>query len=251
MRKLTKLAPIVLALPLALPLMAGPAMAADGSATANLRPIPLNDSNGSGTATVTVNGNEIQFTLAADGLAEGPHAAHIHFGADARHECPDADDDDDDDNRLSTTEGGPAYGPVVVSLTKSGDTSPKSTLRIEGYESGEEIEYSRGNVEVSDAVARAIVRGQAVTVVHGVEYDDERADAKSDLTADADEEDQLPASATDPAVCGRLVASPSGGAAAGAGGATDTTNAALIGLGGAVLVAAAGTGALVARRARS
>ncbi len=244
MRKFTKLAPIVLGLPLALPLLAGPALAAEGSATANLRPVPLNDSNGSGTAMVTVNGNELEFTLAANDLADGPHAAHIHFGADARHECPSAKEDKDDDNRISTTDGAPAYGPVVVSLTKSGDTSPESTLRIEGYESGSEIEYSRGNVEVSDKVARAIVKGQAVTVVHGVEYDDERKDAKSDLNED------LPASATDPAVCGRLVASPSGGADTGAGGAADTTNAALVGLGGAVLIAAAGTGALVARRAR-
>ncbi len=244
MRKLTKLAPVVLGLPLALPLLAGPALAADGSATANLRPIPLNGSNGSGTAMVTVNGNEIEFTLAANNLADGPHAAHIHFGADARHECPNAREDKDDDGRLSTTEGAPAYGPVVVSLTKSGDTSPKSTLAVDRFESGEEIEYSRGNVEVSDAVARAIVKGQAITVVHGVEYDDERADAKSDLNPD------LPASATDPALCGRLVAAPNGGAATGAGGAADTTNAALVGLGGAVLIAAAGTGALVARRAR-
>ncbi len=168
MRKFTKLAPIVLGLPLALPLLAGPALAAEGSATANLRPVPLNDSNGSGTAMVTVNGNELEFTLAANDLADGPHAAHIHFGADARHECPSAKEDKDDDNRISTTDGAPAYGPVVVSLTKSGDTSPESTLRIEGYESGSEIEYSRGNVEVSDKVARAIVKGQSFTVLHGV-----------------------------------------------------------------------------------
>ena len=244
MRKLTKLAPVVLGLPLALPLLAGTAFAADGSATGNLRPVPLNGSDGSGTAMVSVNGNEIEFTLAANDLADGPHAAHIHFGADARHECPNASEDDDDDDRLSTSEGQPAYGPIVVSLTKTGDTSPKSGLAVERFESGSEIEYSRGNVEVSDGVARAIVKGQAVVVVHGVEYDDERKDAKSDLNPD------LPASATDPALCGRLVASPSGGAAAGAGGAADTTNAALVGLGGAVLVAAAGTGALVARRAR-
>ncbi len=244
MLKIAKYAPLALGLPLALPLFAGTAVAADGSATANLRPIPLNDSEGSGTAMVTVDGKEIRFTLAANDLAEGPHAAHIHFGEDARHECPNAREDKNNDERLSTTEGAPAYGPVVVSLTKSGDTSPKSTLRIAGFEEGSSIEYSRGNVNVSSEVARAITKGEAVVVVHGVEYDDDRADAKSDL------DESLPASATDPAVCGRLVASPNGGADTGAGGAAGTTNAALVGLGGAALVAAAGTSALVARRAR-
>ncbi len=245
MLKLSKLAPLALAAPLALPLLAGPALAADGSATANLRPVPLNGSDGSGTAMVHVKDNRLDFTLAASDLADGPHAAHIHFGADARHECPNADEDKDDDGRLSTTEGAPAYGPVVVSLTKSGDTSPKSTLAVDRFESGSEIEYARGDVKISSEVARAIVKGQAVTEVHGVEYSGKRAKAKSDVNP------ELPASATDPAICGRLVASPTGGAATGAGGAADTTNAALVGLGGAVLIAAAGTGALVARRARS
>ena len=244
MPKLAKLAPAVLGLPLVLPLMAGTAFAADASATANLRPVPFNDSNGSGTAMVKVQGNEIEFMLAASDLADGPHAAHIHFAADARHECPNSGDEKNDDNRLSTTEGAPAYGPIVVSLTKTGDTSPKSGLAVDRFESGSEIEYSRGNVRVSSDVARAIADGEAVTVVHGVKYSGKRAQAKSDLNPD------LPASATDPAICGRLVASPSGGAATGAGGATDTTNAALVGLGGAALIAAAGTSALVARRAR-
>ena len=247
MLKIAKYAPLALALPLSVPLFAGTAVAAEGSATANLRPVALNDSEGSGTAMVTVEGNELKFTLAADNLADlgdVPHAAHIHFGEDSRHECPRASDDENDDDRVATLEGAAGYGPVVVSLTKSGDTSPKSTLRLGGYETGSEIEYSRGNVRVSSAVAKAILDGEAAVVVHGVEYDDDRADAKSDL------DEKLPANATDPAICGVLDASPSGGADAGAGGAAGTTNAALVGLGGAALIAAAGTSVLVARRAR-
>ncbi|MDP9436413.1 MAG: CHRD domain-containing protein, partial [Actinomycetota bacterium] len=216
MARSTRLAPLVLALPLVLPFAGVGAAWADGSANANLSPVPLNGSQGSGTAMVTVEGTSIDFTLAASGLADGPHAAHIHFGADARHECPTAADETDGDDRLSTTEGGPAYGPVVVSLTRTGDTSPKSTLAVERFASGSEIEYMRGGVEVEQGVADAVEQGQAVVVVHGVAYEGARAQAKSDLNP------ALPAAATDPAVCGVLSSAPSGGAATGAGGTAAT-----------------------------
>ena len=65
---------------------AGAAFAADGNASANLKPVALNGVNGSGTASVAVKGTTITVTMAASGLLAGsPHAAHIHFGADARH----------------------------------------------------------------------------------------------------------------------------------------------------------------------
>ncbi len=91
MRRITKLAPLAIALPLALPFVGAGTAWADGSANANLRPVVVNGSDGSGTAMVTVTGSKIEFSLAASGLVEGPHAAHIHFGADARHECPSTD----------------------------------------------------------------------------------------------------------------------------------------------------------------
>ena len=244
MRRTTRLAPLALALPLALPLVGAGTAWADGSATANLDPVAVNGSNGSGTAMVKVNGNRIDFTLAASGLADGPHAAHIHFGASARHECPTASEDDDSDGRLSTTEGGPAYGPVVVSLTKTGDTSAKSVLAVDRFAAGTKIQYMRGGVSVSSEVANAIEEGQAVVVVHGVKYTGKRAQAKSDLMP------SLPASATDPAICGVLASAPSGGAATGAGGTAPTQDVALLALGGAALVGAAVAGTLVARRAR-
>ena len=239
----SRLAVLALALPLALP-FAGTAYAG-GSASANLEPVPLNGSQGSGTGMVTVNGNRIEFSLAASGLADGPHAAHIHFGAEARHECPKAAEDKDGDKRLSTTDGQPAYGPIVVSLTKTGDTSDKSGLAVERFAKGKSIQYSRGGVTVAPAVAKAIEDGQAVVVVHGVAYTDERKSAKSDLMP------SLPASATDPALCGILASAPSGGASTGAGGAvTSSQSTTLIGLGGAALIFAAGAGTLVARRVR-
>jgi hypothetical protein len=241
----TTIAPLVLALPVAvLPfLAAGPAVA-QGAANANLSPVALNGSNGSGTAMVKVTGNTIDFTLAASELADGPHAAHIHFGADARHECPTAAEDADGDARLSTTEGGPAYGPVVVSLTRTGDTSPESTLAVDRFAAGTSIQYMRGGVTVEPGIATAIESSQAVVVVHGVAYEGEKATVMSDL------DPALPASATDPAICGVLEAAPAGGAATGLGGAAPTSTTALLGLGGTALVAGAGAAAVASRRPR-
>jgi hypothetical protein len=244
MSRFSSLAPLALAVPLTLPFLGVGTAWADSSATANLSPVAVNGSTGSGTAMTTVAGNTLEFTLAANGLADGPHAAHIHFGADARHECPVASDDADGDTRLSTTEGGPAYGPIVVSLTRSGDTSAKSGLAVDRFAAGTEIQYMRGGVTVEPGVAAAIDAGEAVVVVHGVAYTGAKAEAASDL------DPALPASATDPAVCGVLATSPSGGAATGAGGAAATSDTALLGLGAAALIAALGAGPLVARRLR-
>ena len=252
MRHSTKLATVVLGAAATLPFVGvGTAAAADGSTMGNLRPVALNGVDASGTAMVDVRGTRIDVTVAASGLlADNPHAAHIHFGADARHECPVASDDASGDGTLNTTEGGPAYGPVVVSLTKTGDTSPKSGLAVDRFSTapGGTISYSRGSINVSSGVAKAIADGQAVVVIHGVDHNDNGkydGDTKSDL------DPSLPTEATDPAVCGVLSAAPAGGAATGAGGSSSPQQAPLLALGGGLLLAAAGTGALTARRARN
>jgi len=230
---------------------AGPAMAASGSVNANLKPVEGSEVDGSGTAMVAVDGNRITVTMAAMGLvADQPHAAHIHFGADARHECPTLDDDEDGNGRLNTSEGAPAYGPVVVSLTKTGDTSPDSTLAVDRFDTAEggEISYERGSIKVSDEVANAIADGESVVVIHGVDHNDNGkydGKEKSDLNPD------LPAEATDPALCGALTNAPQGGMDTGFGGTAGSSNMALIALGSGALLAAAGSGVLTARRART
>jgi hypothetical protein len=170
---------------------------------ANLQPVVVNNVPGSGTAYVDVRGTNIYVTMRATGLlADAPHAAHIHFGAAARHECPLATDNTDSDpTRLSTSEGAPAYGPVVVSLTKTGDTSPASTLAVDRYDTapGGNLSYERGHIKVSQPVARAIAAGEAVIVIHGV---DENHDGTYDGSAVSDLDPSLPAEATDPALCG-------------------------------------------------
>ena len=229
---------------------AGPALAASGSVQANLKSVEGSEVDGSGTAMVKVDGQRITVTMAAMGLlADSPHAAHIHFGADARHECPTLDDDEDGNGRLNTSEGAPAYGPVVVSLTKTGDTSPDSTLAVDRFDTAEggEISYERGSIKVSKGVANAIADGEAVVVIHGVDHNDNGqydGEEKSDL------DPKLPAEATDPALCGALTKAPAGGMDTGFGGAASGVNYDLIGLGGGAVLAAAGFGAVAARRAR-
>ena len=249
MRTTRKIATAGLGAAAMLALAAGPAFA-DGSVNANLKPIPGSGVTGSGTALVKVTGTTITVTMAASGLlADQPHAAHIHFGASARHECPTLGDDTNKDGHLNTTEGGPAYGPVVVSLTKTGDTSAKSVLAVDRFDTapGGKISYERGSITVAPEVATAISNGQAVVVIHGVDYN---KDGKYDGDVKSDLDPSLPTEATDPALCGALRAAPAGGMATGAGGAAGGTNTAMIALGGAALFAAAGTGVIAARRRR-
>lgn len=175
-----------------------------GDLSAHLQPVALNGVDGGGTAWVSVRGTKIEVTMAASGLlADAPHAAHIHFGAQARHECPLATDDTDGSGTLNTSEGGPAYGPVVVSLTKSGDTSPASALAIDRFDTapGGTLSYQRGQIKVSQTVAKAITEGEAVIVIHGVDHD---GDGAYDGATPSDLDPSLPTEATDPALCGPI-----------------------------------------------
>ncbi len=227
------------------------AFAATGDLMANLRPVALNGVDGSGTAMVSVRGTTIDVTMAASGLLKDqPHAAHIHFGATARHECPTAADDAKGDGHLNTTDGAPAYGEIVVSLTKTGDTSPKSALAVDRFSTapGGKISYQRGSIKVSSAVAEAITSGKSVVVVHGVDYNN---DGKYDGTTKSDLMPSLPTEATDPALCGVLAMAPTGGAATGAGGTAPADNGLTLALGGGLLLAAVGSGAYTVRRVRA
>jgi len=167
---------------------------------------PLNNSGTRGNSDVVVRGHRAHVDIDAYGLARNlPHAQHIHFGADARHECPSVFDDTDGDVRLTTTEGGPAYGPIVKSLTKSGDTSPASALAVDRFPTAPKgaIHYDRRINFSSAAVARAIRTGKGVIVIHGIDYNDNgKYDFKSAGKSDLDP--SLPAEATDPALCGVL-----------------------------------------------
>lgn len=238
---------------------AGPAAAAEGSVQADLQPIPVNMVDGSGQAMVEISGTTLSFTLAAQGLLDGvPHAAHIHYAETARNECPTASDNNaaalegetNEDEHFTTTEGAPAYGEIVVSLTKTGDTSPDSGLAVDRFATGAEFEYSRGDVEVTEELADDILSGESVVVIHGVDHDGDGAFSAGERGV-SDLDPSLPGEATDPALCGVLNASqmgsmPEGGVETGAGSTTGVENVGLMGAG--ALAAAAGGAVLIARR---
>ena len=198
---------------LGLSLLAPPVNADDGDrgsereVEAQLRPIPGSGVQGRGEAEVEFDrwGRISEFEVQAHGLLEDqPHAAHIHFGAQARHECPTLADDTNHNGHLNTTEGAPAYGPVVLSLTTRGDTSPASLLAIDRFDTATNgtINYEReGLFRTGSGVAAAIAAGKGVVVIHGVDYN---KDGVYSGTARSDLAPSLPTEATDPAMCGVL-----------------------------------------------
>ncbi|TFC34241.1 MULTISPECIES: hypothetical protein [unclassified Cryobacterium] len=188
--------------------------------TANLT--ELNGSGASGTATATVRNQKIKhIEVHASGLMpEAPHAQHIHYGNQAMQECPTIALDSNGDGRLNTVEGIPAYGPVVVSLTTTGDTSPASLLDVTRFpvSEGGSYHYSRDNLHITKVggtgypgpsgtgtakeIADSIREGEGVVVIHGVDYN---GNGEYDFSRGASELDpNLPAEATDPAACGIL-----------------------------------------------
>lgn len=170
---------------------------------------PLNNSGAHGNADVIFHRNrphQAHVDIDAFRLGKGlPHAQHIHFGATAAHECPTYKDDDDNNFRVNVAEGLPQYGGIVKSLTTRGDTTANSALAVDRYPTtprGTE-RYNRTMYFKNTAVRNAIRRGDAVLVIHGVDYNnngeyDMGGAGPSELDA------SLPAEATDPALCGVL-----------------------------------------------
>ena len=166
----------------------------------------MNNSGAVGSAEVTVRQRRLTVDVDVRRVLEDmPHAMHIHFGARARHECPTvARDDHNGDFRIETAEGMAAYGPVRVSFTTRGPTGKGSVLAVNRFPTAPrgEIHYDR-HMRAGSRVASGIRNGDAVVVVHGIDYNgngkyDFRGGGRSDL------DPELPAEATDPAACGVL-----------------------------------------------
>ena len=179
----------------------------------------LNFSGVIGTATATVKNQKIEnISVTATGLKpDAPHAIHIHFGEEARQECPTMAEATntrfDGTPRLNTADGLPAYGPIVVSLTTTGDTTPASGLALARFpvSKGGMLSYSRDKIEFTDvadvgtakSIADGIRAGEGVLVVHGNDYN---SNGRYDVEAAGNSEldPSLPAEGTDPTACGVL-----------------------------------------------
>ena len=137
-----------------------------------------------------------------------------------------------------------------MSLTTEGDTSPDSGLAIDRFGVGDDVDYSREGIEIDQAIADAIMAGQAVVVVHGVDHNGNGEYDMGERGA-SDLDESLPGEATDPALCGVALASqmsdvPAGGVDTGEA-ALGSQNLLLAATGGAALIG----GALVLARRRT
>ncbi len=162
---------------------------------------PLNGSGASGSATLVRNGTRLTTTINSFGLTPGqPHAQHIHGMAQAISECPSLAADANADGLINTTEGAPSYGPIAVSLTTSGDTSPASGLAVDRFpvaNSAGTVNYFRSLVAPPGV---AFNLGNFAIVQHGVDLN---GNGEYDFSAGrSDLDPSLPQEATIPANCG-------------------------------------------------
>ena len=167
--------------------------------------VPTNRVNGNGNAQMRLNGRSLTVSIDTAGLLDGaPHALHIHAGAKGT--CPTASIASLHNGHLSiaTHQGGPFYGGPVLSMTKTGDTSPKkSLLAFSRYPNTANVAYER-TMTITPIVASYLRKNNAVVVVHGIDYNKngvydgvlERSDIDRSLTGES----------TAPALCGPLKA---------------------------------------------
>ena len=162
---------------------------------------PLNRSGADGHAILHKEGGKLDTKIYSTGMAPKlPHAQHIHGFKQAVSECPTLAASGRD-NLITTAEGLPSYGPIQVSLTTKGDTSPKSALAVDRFPVANakgSVEYER-TFSVPANVAKNL--GKKAIVQHGVDLNDNgkydfKAAGKSEL------DPSLPQEATIPATCG-------------------------------------------------
>lgn len=241
--------PLAVAAALALPLLFPTAALAqsDDAETYVAQLGALNNSSASGTAEVTLQGDQLTVTVTASGLlADMPHAQHIHYpeeeegAATIEGSCPTMDADENGDGFVSTSEGAPFYGGIVTSLTTEGDVSPDSALAIDRFPTapGGEVTYER-TFTVNEGFDAAEDLTESVIVVHGIDAND-NGEYDMDGAGASDLDESLPAEATHPALCGALSPAADGGVPSGYGGTSGLENGGLLLAGAASVAAAAG-----------
>lgn len=208
----------------------------------------MNGSGGTALATVTVNDDgSLQVRLQGHGMTPNqPHAQHLHGGMTGSTEffCPPPSADDDGDGQVSTEEGVPMYGGVVVSLTTRGDTSADSVLDLDRFpvaDANGELIYKR--TIPADQIPDSIV--EHIEHLHIVQHGlDVNGNGEYDMEALGESVfakslgvDGVPEEGTNPATCGEVV--PFGSVDTGGGTADEGERTPLLAVGGVALAAAA------------
>jgi hypothetical protein len=154
---------------------------------------------------VVLNGDVATVRVTTVGLLNGsPHLMHIHAGGLGV--CPPASAARLHNGHLaiSTGNGIRFYGPPLVSLTLNGATSARNNLAFPRYPSVGAIKYERV-VTVSPGIATLIREGNAVIVIHGIDYDN--SGTYDEVLGPSDLASQFTGDSTAPALCGHLAAS--------------------------------------------
>ena len=176
----------------------------------DLHPVPHDPqrdggSNARGTGVITVVGHLVIVEISVQGMSPGlVHVQHIHGVGANRCPGPEARNVRVADGLIDTVEGLPDYGPIVVSLTTSGDTSAASGLAVDRFPvAGPDgtVTYRRTFIIGQDfpaSVARNLAQHHIVS--HGIDVNRNGAyDAGAGFSALAP---NLPLEAELPAVCG-------------------------------------------------
>ena len=163
---------------------------------------PLNRSGAEGTALIKKDGRQLTTKIYSTDMAPKlPHAQHIHGFRQAVSECPTLARHSGRDNLITTVEGQPAYGPIQVSFTTRGDTSPASGLAVSRFPVANSVGFLRYERTFSVPSSVASNLGKKAIVQHGVDLNhngryDFRSAGRSEL------DPSLPQEATIPANCG-------------------------------------------------
>jgi Protein kinase domain len=174
-------------------------------ASSPLAAVPENHVTGSGRVSIRLDGDRAEVTVTTQGLDEDAplvHAMHIHAGG--KGECPPASAARvyNGHRAISTNDGLLYYGPPVQALTTRGDTSVASILAFPRFLTGGTLHYKR-TITLPAKVAEYIRANNAVVVVHGIDYD--HSGIYSGVLERSELNNSLPATATAPALCGRVV----------------------------------------------
>jgi hypothetical protein len=212
--------------------------AAPASQTFQANLVQQNKSGASGSATVTLTGNNVTVRIRATGMtADQAHAQHLHVGGQGV--CAPATADTDKDGFIGNREAESSVGAIRVALTTSGDIAPGSALAVDRMPKAD----ARGNLSYDRTFAlpagvTAADMSRATIDLHGVGslFDDK---ARYDGAKRSDLDNKLPFETTAIASCGKLASAPTGTLATGAGGTAGLESPAILAMGTAALVSAA------------
>lgn len=129
-------------------------------------------SNANGSVQAHLEGDNLTINMTVRGLSPNlPHVVHIHGVLNGNNVCPPASAQKNSPiivpGIINTAQGLPAYGPILVTLTTSGDASPASALALARAPKSNDdgvISYHR-TITLPHAVAQDL--NQLHIVMHG------------------------------------------------------------------------------------